>query len=180
VLDGFLVRAVAFRNRFSAEVLGPGDLLHPKEDDRSALGGEASWRVLRPLRLALLDESWSHRMAPFPGVAIALTGRAMRRSRRMAATVAIMQCRQLDARLHLVLWELADRYGRVGVDGVRLELPMTHDVLSRVAGAQRPSVSSALARLRAAGVVERTRRGWLLRGDPPAELAHPDTRVAAG
>ena len=85
VLDGFLVRAVAFRNRFSAEVLGPGDLLHPDVD----------------------DESWSRRMSPFPEVTIALTGRALLRSRRMAATVAIMQCRQLEARLHLVLWSWA-------------------------------------------------------------------------
>jgi hypothetical protein len=170
VLNGFLVRAVTFRNRRSAEVLGPGDLLRPDEDDRGPLGGEASWRVLAGLRLALLDDGWSRRMAPFPDVAVALTGRAMLRARRLAATVAIMQCRQLDERLHLVLWELADRFGRVGVDGVRLDIPMTHDVLSHVAGAQRPSVSSALSRLSRAGLVQRTRRGWLLPGNPPAEI----------
>jgi CRP-like cAMP-binding protein len=135
-----------------------------------ALGGEASWRVLADLRLALLDDGWSRRMAPYPEVATALTGRAMLRARRMAATVAIMQCRQLDERLHLVLWELADRFGRVGVDGVRLDVPMTHDVLSHVVGAQRPSVSSALSRHGRGGLVPRTRRGWLLQGDPPAEM----------
>ena len=120
-------------------------------------------------------------MATFPEVAVALTGRAMQRSRRLAAAVAVMQCRQLDDRLHLVFWELADRFGRVCLDGVHLELPMTHDVLSRIVGAQRPSVSSALSRLSRAGLVQRTERGWLLQGEPPAELtwAAPSASVAA-
>jgi CRP/FNR family transcriptional regulator, cyclic AMP receptor protein len=170
VLDGLLVREVSFRNRSAAEVLGPGDLLRPHDDGESALGMEASWRVLLDLRLAVLDENWSHRMAPFPEVAIELTGRALQRSRRLTAAVAITQCRQLDDRLHLVLWELADRFGRVGLDGVHLDLPMTHEILSHIASAQRPSVSSALARLGRAGLVQRTSRGWLLHGAPPAEL----------
>jgi CRP/FNR family cyclic AMP-dependent transcriptional regulator len=182
VLDGLLVREVSFRNHAGAEVLGPGDVLRPRDEDESALGIEASWRVLLDVRLAVLDHSWSYRMAAFPEVAITLTARAMQRSRRLASAIAITQCRQLDDRLHLVLWDLADRFGRVGLDGVHLELPMTHDILSHIAGAQRPSVSSALSRLSRAGRVKRTDRGWLLQGEPPAELTWGTSgaSVAAG
>jgi CRP/FNR family cyclic AMP-dependent transcriptional regulator len=171
VLDGLIVREVSFRDRSGAEVLGPGDLLRPHDEEQSALGTEATWRVLIDARLAALDENWSHRMAPFPEVAVALTGRAMQRSHRMGAAIAITQCRRLDERLHLLLWDLADRFGRVAVDGVHVDLPLTHDVLSHIARAQRPSVSSALSRLSRAGLVRRTARGWLLQGAAPAELA---------
>jgi CRP/FNR family cyclic AMP-dependent transcriptional regulator len=52
-----------------------------------------------------------------------------------------------------------------------VRVPMTHDVLSELAGARRPSVSSALGRLRDAGLLDRDERGWLLRGDQPSGQA---------
>jgi CRP/FNR family cyclic AMP-dependent transcriptional regulator len=39
--------------------------------------------------------------------------------------------------------------------------------LSHLAGARRPSVSSALTKLAEQGRLERNGRGWVLRGDPP-------------
>jgi CRP-like cAMP-binding protein len=47
---------------------------------------------------------------------------------------------------------------------VRLELPLTHELLAHLSGARRPSVSSALARLTADGRVRRERGGWVLAG----------------
>jgi CRP/FNR family cyclic AMP-dependent transcriptional regulator len=169
VLDGLLVRRLGFGDRWAAELLGPGDLLRPLEHDgdEATLPFEATWGVLIDLRLAVLDRRWSYRMAPFPDVGIRLTARAMLRARRLANTFAIAQQSRLDARLHLLLWELADRYGRMHPDGVHLDLPLTHELLSHIAAARRPSVTSALARLADSGLAERSDTGWLLRGDPP-------------
>jgi CRP/FNR family transcriptional regulator, cyclic AMP receptor protein len=169
VLDGLLVRRLGLGDRWAAELLGPGDLLRPLEHDgdEATLPFEATWGVLIDLRLAVLDRRWSYRMAPFPDVGIRLTARAMLRARRLANTFAIAQQSRLDARLHLLLWELADRYGRVHPDGVHLDLPLTHELLSHIAAARRPSVTSALARLADSGLAERSDTGWLLRGDPP-------------
>jgi CRP/FNR family transcriptional regulator, cyclic AMP receptor protein len=181
VLDGLLVRHIGFGDRSAAELLGPGDLLRPFEHDgaEAALAFEASWVVLIDLRLAVLDQGWSYRMAPYPDVGIRLTARAMLRARRLANTFAIAQQARLDARLHLLLWELADRYGRVHPDGVHLDLPLTHELLSHIAAARRPSVTSALARLAASGLAERTDTGWLLRGDPPTTSTWKPTRRPA-
>jgi hypothetical protein len=178
VLDGLLVRRVGFADRWAAELLGPGDLLRPLEHDgeEATLPFEATWRVLIDLRLAVLDRSWSYRMAPFPDVGIRLAGRAMLRARRLANTFAIAQQARLDARLHLLLWELADRYGRVYPDGVHLDVPLTHELLSDIVAARRPSVTSALVRLAGCGLTERTDRGWLLRGDPPTTATWKPTR----
>jgi CRP-like cAMP-binding protein len=170
VLSGLLVRRVGLNDRIAAELLGPGDLLRPLEHDgeEATLPFEAAWRVLDPLRLAVLDGRWAARTAPFPQVGIALTARAMVRSRRLANMFVIASYPHLEDRLGLLMWELADRYGTVRPDGVHVPIPMTHGVLSELAVARRPSVSAALSRLAGAGAVERLPDGWLLHGDPPA------------
>ena len=125
MLDGLLVRDVRFGERFGAELLGPGDLLRPQDHDGEAatLPFEATWRALAQVRLALLDRRWAERMAPYPDVAIALTARALLRTRRLANLFTVSLHPKLDERLHLLLWELADRFGRVHADGVHIDLP---------------------------------------------------------
>jgi CRP/FNR family transcriptional regulator, cyclic AMP receptor protein len=169
VLDGLLVRRVGFENRVGAELLGPGDILRPQEHDgeEATLPFEATWRVLTPVRLALLDRRWTARMSRFPDIGVELTARALRRARRLANMFTIALHPKLDERLHLLLWELADRYGRVHADGVHVDIPLTHEIISHLVGAQRPSVSSSLTRLAARGLIERTDRGWCLHGEPP-------------
>lgn len=169
VVEGPLVRRVGLGDRFGAELLSVGDLLQPSEHDgeEATLPFEATWRVLAPLRLAVLDLEWMTRMAPFPEVMAGLARRLMRRSRRLATMLAIAQHHRLEDRLRLMFWELADRYGRVGPDGVRLELDLTHELISHLVGAHRPSVSTALSRLERRGYVVRRGRGWLLLGSPP-------------
>ena len=85
----------------------------------------------------------------------------------------------VEVRLLIVLWHFADRWGRMSTAGVKLPLPLSHGLLAGIVGARRPTVSTALGALRDQGLVERTEGGWLLRGDPPAELHDLRLRVAA-
>jgi CRP/FNR family transcriptional regulator, cyclic AMP receptor protein len=169
VLEGILVRSVGIEDRYGAELLGPGDLLQPWRHDgeQVTLPFEAAWRVLADLRLAVLDLAWLTRMAPFPEVAAALAERGLLRSRRLATMLAIAQHHRLEHRLLLLFWELADRYGRVGPDGVRLQIALTHELVSYLAAARRPSVSAALSRLEREGALSRSGDRWLLHGEPP-------------
>jgi CRP/FNR family transcriptional regulator, cyclic AMP receptor protein len=171
VLSGVLVRRIGITDHIGAEMLGPGDLLRPLEHDGelATLPFEATWRALEVLRLAILDHRWSVRMCQFPDVGIALTARAMLRSRRLANTLVIASHPRLDERLRLLLWELADRYGTVHADGVHLRLPLTHEVIAELAAARRPSVSTALGRLTRSGQVERRDGLWVLHGEPPSQ-----------
>jgi CRP/FNR family transcriptional regulator, cyclic AMP receptor protein len=174
VMEGLLIRRVGMDGRFGAELLGPCDLLRPWQHDGGAAAGtlpfETAWRVVAPTRLAVLDLRWAARMAPWPRVGAELAGRALDRSMRLVASMAIVQQPKLDIRLWLLFWELADRYGRVRADGVHVDLPLTHEVLSHLAAARRPSVSGALSRLAADGKLRREGRGWVLAGQPPADL----------
>jgi CRP/FNR family transcriptional regulator, cyclic AMP receptor protein len=168
-LDGVLVRRVGYGGRYGAELLTAGDLLRPWEfDGDETIGFETTWRVLSGTRLAVLDHGWTERMSRFPSVGPALAGRAMARARRLAAMMAIAQQPRLDERLWMLFWELADRHGRVHADGVYLDLPLTHEVLSHLVAARRPSVSGALTKLADQGRIERDGRRWVLRGDPPS------------
>ena len=168
VVEGTLVRRVGMAGRHGAELLSAGDLLQPAEHDGEAatVPFEATWRILSPARLAVLDLAWMARMAPFPEVLAEITRRVMRRSRRLASLQAIAQHHRLEDRLRLLFWDLADRYGRVRPDGVRLELALTHDLIAQLVGAHRPSVSAALARLEQAGHIRREGRRWVLLGSP--------------
>jgi CRP/FNR family transcriptional regulator, cyclic AMP receptor protein len=173
VLSGVVVRRVGITDHIGAELLGPGDLLRPLEHDgeQATLPFESRWRALEVLRLAILDRRWSVRMCQFPDVGIALTARAMLRSRRLANTLVIASHPRLDERLRLLLWEFADRYGSVHPDGVHLRLPLTHEVLAELAAARRPSVSTALGRLTRKGQIERRDGLWVLHDKPPAAEA---------
>lgn len=178
LLSGFVVRRVARAGRFGAELLGPGDLLRPWQTvGRFATRPfEPAWSVVTPAEVALLDAAFARRAAPFPSIAVGLVDRAMQRSRHLALALAIVQQPRVDRRLHWLFWHLADRWGRTGPEGVRVEVPLTHSLLAELVAARRPSVTTALAGLTAEGKLERDGRSWLLRGGPPADYAE----VSAG
>ena len=169
VLDGVLLRRVGVDGRYGAELLAQGDLLRPWQHDGEAgvIPFETAWRIVAPCRLAMLDRRWAARMAPFPQVGPELAGRALERSLRLATVMAIVQQPRLEQRLLLLFWELADRHGTVHRDGVHIDLPLTHEVISHLAAARRPSVSSSLAKLAERGIVRRQARGWVIAGDAP-------------
>jgi hypothetical protein len=169
VLDGVLVRRVGYGGRFGAELLADGDLMRPWDfESDETIGFETTWRVLARTRLAVLDANWTERMARYTQLGPALAGRALGRSRRLTAMMAISQQPRLDERLWMLFWELADRHGRVHPDGVHIDLPLTHEVLSHLVAARRPSVSGALTKLVAQGRLRRDVGSWVLPGDPPA------------
>ncbi len=173
LVEGAIVRRVGIGGRYGAELIGPGDLLRPWQREASMLGVEWGWRAVTPSRLAVLDTRWAARAAPWPQLGAELAGRALSRSVRSVVAMAITQQPKLEDRLWMLFWELADRYGRVHADGVHLELPLTHELLSHLAGARRPSVSGALTRLASTGRLRRCGRTWVLNGEPPTIAADP-------
>lgn len=170
VLGGLFIRRVGIDARFGAELLGEGDLMRPYGAPPPTLQVTTGWRVLEPARLAVLDEAFAARVTRYPELIGALVERALRRARNMSVTTAIVHRARVDVRLHMLLWQLAARWGRVRSDGVSLPLRLTHKVLADLAAASRPTVTSALSELARRGLVDAVDGGWLLHGDPPGEL----------
>jgi CRP/FNR family cyclic AMP-dependent transcriptional regulator len=181
VVKGFLGRFVLVGAQACTELLGAGDIIRPWDvpDDLASVRSEASWTVLEPTTLALIDEQFIGRMCQWPPVIAAIARRMMDRSRTLAFHLAVSHMIGIEQRLLVVLWHYADRWGHVTHDGVLLTLPLTHQMLARIVGARRPTVTSALRDLAAAGRVTRDdNRRWLLHGEPPHELRDLRAQVA--
>jgi hypothetical protein len=172
VLEGLLSRRVGQNGRFGAELLGPGDLLRPWDDpfESAVVPFTADWNVIKPAQLAVLDQRFALNAAPYPEIVVQLIRRTLLRSRRLAATMAIVHEPKVETRVHTLLWTLGERWGKVRPDGVALSLPLTHALLADMVAASRPAVSAAAARLAKEGQLERDGDLWLLRGRPPPEL----------
>jgi len=173
VLEGLLVRRLQLDGRYGAELLGRGDILRPwqPEDAVASFSGSTGWRCLERCTVAVLDVDFTRRIAPYPEITGALVARTLRRARHLAVTLAILNQPRVERRLLVALWQMADRWGVVRSDGVLVPTRLPHSVLAEVLAARRPTVTTALGSLQAAGQISQSDRGWVLHGGPPGELA---------
>ena len=163
VIDGIVDAEVGVGGRTASELLGSGDLIQPAgcvHDELLACG--AAWRALVPVRLGILDHGFVKRVRFWPQLHRALLRRAGGHAHDLNVQRAIAMQPRLEVRITLMLWHLAARWGKVEPGGIRLPLPLTHQLLGRLIGAERPSVSHALARLARAGTVTRYGDEWHL------------------
>jgi CRP/FNR family cyclic AMP-dependent transcriptional regulator len=181
VLDGLLARNVVVAGATFTELVGTGDLLRPRDDltDPKSLRGFVAYTVMESTRLALLDHRFARRVAPWlPAIAPVLLERTVQRARWLTLRLAINETRRIDQRLLLLLWHLADRWGRIECDATCLPLRLTHAVLARMVGAHRSSVTTALNRLVEEGHLSRNAHGaWVLHGAAP--IGSRNTRALA-
>jgi CRP/FNR family transcriptional regulator, cyclic AMP receptor protein len=184
VLDGLMIRRVGIEGRFGAELIGEGDLLRPTDESVSPLLPlTTDWSIVVAARLAALDGSFEQRIARYPELARALVARAIQRSKNLAVNMAIVHQARVDVRLHMLLWHLAARWGRVRSDGTVLKLRLTHAVLADLVAARRPTVTTALSDLSRRGLVRTDGETWVLSGEAPGELvvlAHRTGSPAGG
>lgn len=169
VLEGVLTRCETIGELRYTELIGAGDLLRPWcEQPHSTLTRVSSWEVVAPLRLAHLDRDFAMRVRRWPEITAALLERTTLRSSSLGVILAIHRAVRVEDRLRLMLWHLADRWGRVTPDGTVLPIPLTHESLACLIGARRSPVSLALGRLRRQGAIWRGPEGsWVLAPDPP-------------
>jgi len=165
VTDGLMLRCVTIGRRSSCELFGPGDLMRPWDADGEydPLSVTVHWRVMEPSRVAVLNDHFALRVSRWPTISAQLLSRVARRARYLGLTHTVTHLPRMDDRLLLLFWLLAERWGRVNPQGVSIRLPLTHEVLAMLVGAQRPTVTVALKRLAAEGLLERkSQRQWLL------------------
>ena len=173
VIDGLLTRNMTLLGRTTMELIGGGDLLRPWDDaaERPSVPMTVGWTVHVPTRVALLDERLPERVAAWPAIAAALVKCSVRRAQWLENHLAILENPRVDVRLLLLFWQLADRWGTVGPEGVTVPLRLTHNTLGRLVRAQRPSITASLHEMARRRLVDRRRDGtWLLHGEPSRQL----------
>ncbi len=182
---GVLVLAACCRcgvqvgDRLSAELAAPGISFSPYGTRPiSCWRLSSAWRALTPMRFALLDDAFARRVRFWPQLLQALLRRAGRRVVNLNVQRAIAAQPRLEARLALLLWHLAGRWGKVEPGGIRLPVPLTHQLLGQLIAAERPSVSHALARLAHTGLVTGHGDEWHLRATLEEQLPGDGPRAA--
>jgi CRP/FNR family cyclic AMP-dependent transcriptional regulator len=173
LVDGVIALDVQVGDRTTSELVGAGDVLAPWTNDADVvlLASATFSRALVRTRVAMLDEGFADRIKPWPQIIHALLRRCVRRTMELNVQRAATCHPRADARIALLLWHLAERWGRVEPDGILVPLPLTHRLIGQLVGAERPSVSHALARLSEAGLVTRADRGLVLHGTAAHHIA---------
>lgn len=185
VVDGLALVQVAAGRAPIGWLVGEDDLLRPWEMEEVSLLTSASWQALSPLRIALLDGDFARRVAGFGAVTDALAMKAAQTSHWLFAKSLVTGTSVIEERLLLLFAILGERWGKATPAGVLVAMPLTHQVLATLIGARRPSVSTALRGLSAAGLLRRTPEGWLMcrsapNGKPPRPRCWPQYAEALG
>ncbi len=121
-------------------------------------------------RVTLVSEAMYANLLADSGVAAALsdaTRSVLRQKRDSIANFG--NTRPIDRVEHKLL-QLAREHGRVVADGVRLDFPITHELLAEMIGYARETVSRAIERLERTGFVVRDGRSYRLRVKPETIL----------
>jgi CRP/FNR family transcriptional regulator, cyclic AMP receptor protein len=174
VVDGLVVVQIDAGRAPIGWLVGAEDVIRPWEMDALSLIAEASWQVLSPLRIALLDADFARRVAGLPAITDALVEKVTHTSHWLFAKSLVTGTTVIEERLLLLFALLGERWGKATCAGVVVAMPLTHQVLATLIGARRPSVSTALRGLSAAGLLQRTAEGWLLcRATPDGQAPRP-------
>lgn len=154
-------------------MLEQGDVLVRPLDGWAAAGRLVRCFALEDSRIHLVDrarmESWMHR--PELAASLVRVLSAQIAERELAVAIALEP--RVEGRLLLKLRQLAERWGRVTPDGIRLDLRLTHQELANMVGAVRESVTLALGRLAEAGEIEVRNRTLIIR-TPDEEPRPPE------
>ena len=138
---------------------GPGSLvLPPRETEVLA--------ALVPTRVVLLTPELRDRLLEIPGAAPLLFDALAATVRQKHRTIeALAHHHHLD-RVRAKLMQLAADHGVVGRDGIRLDLPLTHELLGEMTGSARETVTRAIDELQHEGMIVRRGRSYVLLVDP--------------
>jgi CRP/FNR family transcriptional regulator, cyclic AMP receptor protein len=168
LLSGLILRHTRINGSRSGELISRGDVLRPWIEDPISFS-TVEWRVMEPVRLAVLDPRVGIKICTRPELSAALLDRLTLRARSLAIHAATENMRGLEDRLLVLFWHLAERWGRREKGAVVVPIRLTHETLSLLVGARRPSVTTALGALVERGDLERRENGeWVLHGLPPA------------
>jgi CRP/FNR family cyclic AMP-dependent transcriptional regulator len=178
VVDGLLLQEISIGGRRSLHLLGRGDVVLPGAYPSDALDVTIRWTAASEAAIALLDDRLQTPFRLWPGLALGLMDRVALQLTRLAVQSAITRLPRVEDRLEATFWDLADRWGRMTPSGIHIPLALTHEVLARLVGGQRPTISLALRELAERGIVARRPDGsWLLAAQSPS-LAPSDHEQA--
>ena len=163
VADGLIVHEFILAGRGATLLLGKGDFVLASKPPGAPAGALLYFSVADTAGIAVLDESFQAVTARWPAIAAALLARAQRQAERAALRQAISQLPRAEQRIVALFWHFGERWGEVEDDHVIVPVSLGHESIARLIGGRRPTITAALTRLAASGLLVREPDGaWLL------------------
>jgi CRP/FNR family transcriptional regulator, cyclic AMP receptor protein len=148
-------------HRIVVSLAGPGSaLLPPRAHERL--------QALADARVTLVPSGSKPRLFEIPAAAIAILEGVEDGLLDCRESLAHFASRRHADRVRLKLIQLARSYGKVGVDGLSLDLPLTHELLAEMVGSTRETVTRALAQLAHEGIIRHERGRYRIAVPPEA------------
>jgi CRP/FNR family cyclic AMP-dependent transcriptional regulator len=169
VIEGIVLKETRLSNRAALELLGPGDVLGPPLNAIRQIESRAVSRYVAhgPVTLAQLGGRFRQAARRWPGLSDVLLDRLARQTHRASMHLAMLHLPRIEDRIIALFSDLAERFGQMTPEGALVDLDLTHEVIGRLVGSRRPTVSLALQSLAAHGTLDRRSDGrWVL--DPNA------------
>jgi CRP/FNR family transcriptional regulator, cyclic AMP receptor protein len=176
VCDGLVMGSLRIGEQTGIHLLGPGDLLVPRNELWPSWLADLDFRTAMPVRLGLLGNDLLAAVYRWPRLLQGLYGSMGDQLQRLTVQQVICQLPRVEDRIMAMLWLLADSWGQVTSGGVRMPLALTHETLGALVGARRPTVTLALRKLTDDGALVAQDPGWLLVAPPP-QRAEPTQRI---
>jgi CRP/FNR family transcriptional regulator, cyclic AMP receptor protein len=154
-----VVRAMLGERTMMLAICGPDDVVPaPSENEVIEAAEVATLRLIDDVELAALvaDPETAH------GLVAALAGALRERQESLAQFAAATHAERLAAKLI----QLARKHGRVTPQGIRIDVPLTHQLLAESIGAARETVTVALRELRREGLIDREGRTYIVKIAP--------------
>lgn len=168
VVDGVVLKETTLATRSALEVLTAGDMLAPVSTEALEPGARAVSRYVAHGRvsLAVLGDRFRAASRRWPAVGDDLHDRLAKQTHRASAHLAMLHASRVEDRIILLFADLGERCGRMTTDGVVVDINLTHDIIGRLVGAQRPTVTLALQTLAGAGSLCRAGKDrWMIPRD---------------
>jgi hypothetical protein len=176
VFDGLVMSSLRIGEQTGIHLLGPGDLLVPRNELWPTWLAERDFRTATPVQLGLLGNDLLAAVYRWPRLLQGLYGSLGDQLQRLSVQLVVCQLPRVEDRIMAMLWLLADSWGHVTPGGVRVPLALTHETLGSLVGARRPTVTLALRKLTDDGALVPQDHGWLLVAPPP-QPAEPTHRI---
>lgn len=171
LVEGVVLKETTLATRSALELLNSGDILAPTLSEPRQEGLRAVSRYLAhgPVSLAVLGGRFRAASRRWLELGDDLHDRLARQTHRASAHLAMLHASRVEDRIALLFEDLGERCGRVTPDGIAIDISLTHDLIGRLVGAQRPTVTLALQTLAGAGALCRVGRDrWMIPHDPRA------------
>lgn len=161
VTQGVVFKETVLSARSALELLGPGDVLAPPLTASRQLDSRAVSRYIAhgPASIAVIDHRFRQAARRWPELSDLLHDRLGQQTHRASMHLAMLHQTRVEDRILSLFADLAERFGRMTPEGVIIDLGLTHELIGRLVGAQRPTVSLALSVHASEGVIARLETG---------------------